>query len=484
MFDVKKIRRLAALLEKIPNEFENVYVVPEYFTREMVALFKRLKLPIRALMHDEETRKEFFGIPVLKTAEASANFNERTLLIILVKKPVPLIQTTFNVKVSGGLWSLPALVISGDEAIAVYNHLLILKMMRLYEEDGLSDIKNPSTLANKFAQGLTTMLNPSSQSFKYELLDIRHYSKPRYDFDDTAIVIQGPIAYDNNYTVETFKLYRSIYPNVPIIVSTWKGESNSAFRKECKDNSIVLLENDPPPSPGLFNVDMQLKSSFQGVKYVCENTNAKFVLKTRTDQRINYFSFLVYFKNLLETFPPNGDKLNQRIIFLGGDDTRAYPFHPHDFLSFGHVRDIFKMYDIPFHGDNGKLGYKKRHKERLDKINRLVNATTCRFNYDMVTEQSRKLYKLNKMMNRIYWPEMWLTRTFYEKYIAPVDATKLYETSWKFTVDYLILIDFDIIKLDWFKYEDMRYRPGFSYSNNDAFARWLDMYRNFKIDWV
>ena len=158
MFDVKKIRRLAALLEKIPNEFDDVYVVPEIFTIEMVALFKRLKLPIRAIMRDEETGKELFGIPVLKTAEASANFNERTLLIITVEKPVPLIQTTFNVKVKGGLWILPALVIAHYEAAAVYNYLLILKTMQFYEEDGLSDINNPSSLANKFAQGLTTML--------------------------------------------------------------------------------------------------------------------------------------------------------------------------------------------------------------------------------------------------------------------------------------------------------------------------------------
>ena len=102
----------------------------------------------------------------------------------------------------------------------------------------------------------------------------------------------------------------------------------------------------------------------------------------------------------------------------------------------------------------------------------------------MVTEQSHRLYKLNRAMNRIYWPEVYITRTFYEKYIAPIDATKLFETSWKFTVDYLILIDFEAIQLDWPKYEQMRYKPKFEYGYQFAFARWLDMYKNFKIDWV
>ena len=232
-------------------------------------------------------------------------------------------------------------------------------------------------------------------------------------------------------------------------------------------------------------MNKHLKSSLQGVKYVKENTSAKFVLKTRTDQRINYFSFLVYFKNLLETFPPKGNKLHKRIIFLASGNARTYPFYPHDFLSFGHVEDILKLYNIPFHGDKGKLSYLLSHRKRCEKINGLVNNNVCLFDYDSVTEQSHKLFKLNKMMNRIYWAEMYLTRTFYEKYIAPIDETKLYETSWKFTADYLILIDFDTIHLDWPKYENRRYNPEFVqgfYSN--AFSRWLDMYRNFKIDWV
>ena len=73
--------------------------------------------------------------------------------------------------------------------------------------------------------------------------------------------------------------------------------------------------------------------------------------------------------------------------------------------------------------------------------------------------------------------------TYYARQIF--DETKLYETSWKFTADYLILIDFDTIHLDWPKYENRRYNPEFVqgfYSN--VFSRWLGMYKNFKIDWV
>ena len=485
MFDVEKIKSMTAVLEEMPDKFDDVYVVPdEIFMKEATALFRRLKIPIRAIMDDAQPGKKFLEIPVISTADASKNFNERTALIILAKKPVPFIQTTFDFKVDGGTWTVPAFVIAPDEILAIYDRVMAEKLRQLYAEDGFTE-DDLNKFSERFARGLTTMLDPRHFNFKSTFWVRDHYFKSTHDFDDTAIVIQGPIAYDNNYTVETFKLYRSIYPNAPVIASTWKGEATNSFRHECKKNSIVLLENDPPKNPCYGNVAMQLTSSLQGVRYVKENTSAKFVLKTRTDQRINYFNFLVYFKNLLKTFPPKGDKLKQRIIFLGGFAARINPFSPQDFLSFGHVEDISKLYDIPFfYGEEDKLNYLEKHKKRCEAINHYLNSPHCRFDYNTVTEPNHKLYKLNKMMSRIYWAEMYLTRTFYEKYIAPVDETKLYETSWKFTADYLILVDFDTIKLDWPKYERMRYNLKLGYGDEFVFARWLDMYRNFKIDWV
>ena len=479
MFDTEKICRMTTLLEKLPEEFDNVYILPEVFTHEALVLFKRLKISIRAMILDGETSpKEIAGFPVVKTSEAVENFNERTILIIITNKPIPLVQTSFNFKKRGGMWTIPAMTIANSEVKPIYDRLTVSKILKQYKEDGIPS-QPTEDLLERFARGFTTFLDSSHQNFKYQFWDSNWFSKPNHAFDDTAIVIQGPIAYDDNYTVETFKLYRSIYPNVPIVVSTWKDEATNAFRKECKENSVVLLENEQPkPIPG--NMNLQLVSSLQGVKYVKENTSAKFVLKTRTDQRINYFSFLVYFKNLLETFPPKGDKLHERIIFLGSFIVKSFHFHPHDFISFGHVEDIFKLYDITLDDKLDKINYYIKHRKIIDSVPYPPN-----FDYDSVTEQSEKLRRLNKVKSRIYLPEICLTRTFYEKYIAPVDENKIYEESWKFTSDYLILIDFDTIHLDWPKYENMRYKSESKYGvYNNAFERWLDMYRNFKIDWV
>ena len=101
MFDTIKIQKITALLEKIPEQFDNVYVTHEgIFTAEVVAIFRRLKIPIRAIMSDTMAEKELFGIPAINTAEAT--FTEYTALIIVTKKPVPIIQTIFNIKATGG----------------------------------------------------------------------------------------------------------------------------------------------------------------------------------------------------------------------------------------------------------------------------------------------------------------------------------------------------------------------------------------------
>lgn len=87
----------------MPTEFDDVYIIPdEIFTQEAKALFKRLKIPVRAIMDDAHAGKISFELPIISTAQTSANFNGRTALIILTKKPVPFIQTTFDFKVTGG----------------------------------------------------------------------------------------------------------------------------------------------------------------------------------------------------------------------------------------------------------------------------------------------------------------------------------------------------------------------------------------------
>ena len=480
MFDAEKIRRLTYLLQRLPEEFSDVYILHEgFFLKMTAALFRRLKIPVRALIHDSPSTKEVFDIPIVTTAEAAANFNERTILIKLLKKTAPFIQTTVDFKTDGGTWSLPALVLTNDEAETIYERVLLLRYVNSYAEDGMP-LPQPEKLPEKFARGLTTFLEPRFQNFKCQVWDTRDYYKPTYTFDDTAIVIQGPIAYNDNYTVDTFKLYRSVYSRAPIIVSTWKNEATDDFRRACAENSVVLLENEMPADPGAFNMNLQLDSSLAGVKFVRENTAAKFVLKTRCDQRMNRFDFLVYFKNLLETFPPRGDKLLKRIIFLGSDNSRGWPFFFIDFLSFGRVEDISKLYSISRHHDLGEMTYFAKNGKRRERLKYILFRESLAVDYNLPPKKNHKLRKFNRLMSRFSSAEDYLAKTFYREFIAPIDPDKILETGWKFTADYLIFVDTESILFDWPKYESARFYP--TVKGQFTFARWLDMFRNFKTD--
>ena len=484
MFDTKKIQQMTLELEKFSREHEDIYVFPEWLTPETFALFRRMRITIRAVVFNELpsfAQKEIFGIPVMKIEEASANFNERTAAIILKQKPVPFIRSNLNFNTRGGVLIVSAFFMTQDEALAIYDRLTLFRTLQQYREDGLP-APAPKDFAMKFARGLTTFLDSRYQNVKYQFFDNRDFFKPTYDFDDTAIVIQGPIAYDNNYTVETFKLYRSIYPNVPIVVSTWKGEATDVFREECAQNSVVLMENELPEFPGPWHINSQRISSFQGIKYVQENTPAKFVLKCRTDQRINQFDFLGHFKNLLKTFPPNNNRLLGRIIAL--DYWKLLPFHVRDFLAFGFVSDVLKLY-VPsnnFYLDD--LIYSYSHANRWEKIKaKIFYLSHIKLNWEFPNEQNAKLKMFNKMISRWIPPEIFIMKTFCQKYIMPIDETKLLETSLVFMRNCLILLDSSVIFFDWFKYENQRYY----YDNlnwQSSFNHWLDIYKNFKVDWI
>lgn len=53
----------------------------------------------------------------------------------------------------------------------------------------------------------------------------------KYMVDNLAIVMQGPIRKEDNFTYNTVKYYRDIYPNAKVIVSTWIDEDANDIEK-------------------------------------------------------------------------------------------------------------------------------------------------------------------------------------------------------------------------------------------------------------
>lgn len=159
------------------------------------------------------------------------------------------------------------------------------------------------------------------------------------DIKDCGIVMQGPVAKEHEFTLKTCQWYRKIYPNVPIVVSTWKQEIDKY--EEYEKNNIDIIENEIPLGKDFYNTNKQVFSTKMGLEYL-KKYNVKYALKTRTDQRINTPDFLLYFKNLIKLYPPN-DTLNERLIFLGGSNLWN-PYYITDYLAYSSIKELDKFY--------------------------------------------------------------------------------------------------------------------------------------------
>lgn len=485
MFDTAKVQIMTEGLIRFSQEHDNVYVLPEFLEETPWALFRRLKIQIRAVLfdvpsHDEAKRlKKISGLPVLKTSEATTNFNERTGIIVLRNKKTPFIKTGLDFTINGRLTGLPAFVMDFAEASAIYDRLTIANILQQYREDGLTMSAN--LMAERFARGLTTFLDPNTQNVKIQFWDRNYFVAPKYEVGDTAIVLRGQIVHENHYTEKTIEFYRSVYPNAPIIVSTWKNELTDNFRSVCKKFSVILLENIQTKVEGFGNFNYQLQNAFEGVKYVKENLDARFILITRTDQRLNKFDFLLYFRNMIQTFPPLGDKLQNRILMLGTWITKKYiPFQITDFLVFGHVADIFKFCDIPYLNDKKEFSFRIAHEKIFFYIReKLTQANFVKCN---LADHRRKLRKFNRFMNTFVNTDVFWMKSFYRKHIASLDETPVLETWWKFVKEYLVFVDPASVVFDWPKYED--HRSFNTVTKGTDFSQWLDLYRNFNVDWI
>lgn len=176
---------------------------------------------------------------------------------------------------------------------------------------------------------------------------------PVHDYSEYAIVMQGPIALKHRFTLETLLLYKKYFPNAFIVLSTWEGED--IYTVNCVRNAGIEVILNKKPDAGLFNVNLQTVSSMAGLRLVAK-MNKKYVLKTRTDQRIYNSESLIFLSNLLKNFPVTipGFKQKGRLIGIGAYNykIKRKPYHLVDNLIFGYIEDVLLYFGADFISDN------------------------------------------------------------------------------------------------------------------------------------
>jgi len=172
---------------------------------------------------------------------------------------------------------------------------------------------------------------------------IANQAVPETRDEPMAIIMQGPIATQDDFTLETMRIYRRNMPDVRLILSTWN-DTPEAELAPIRAEGVDVVLSEKPKIPGLFNINMQLVSAGAGVAKAHAD-GATWIMKTRTDQRLyrpNAMGFLAAFAR---SFPPGGGfDQTHRIIGVGHGTLRYAPYHVTDQTVFGHADDMIKYW--------------------------------------------------------------------------------------------------------------------------------------------
>ncbi len=167
--------------------------------------------------------------------------------------------------------------------------------------------------------------------------DLRLFGERNTEDALCAIVIQGPIRKEDNFTLETVKFYKRNYPATTVFLSTWTDEDISAF-EVLKDKNFKIIQS-VKPYPGSGNINLQIFSTKVAIDWAIR-MGLTYILKTRTDERMYGTDSLKFMQNMLKCFPVlRSNNQHQRIITTNAGST-IHPYHFSDLFMFGEAFDM------------------------------------------------------------------------------------------------------------------------------------------------
>lgn len=268
-----------------------------------------------------------------------------------------------------------------------------------------------------------------------------------YCINEIAIVMTGLMYFEHgcNYTLATCEFYRAEYPNVVIIISTWENQVTDDIKIKCREKGILLVVNKEPEISGTGHVNNQIFSSYSGIKEA-KKYGAKWVLKTRTDQRLLRNCLLETLIDVNCLYPVNNNgALNRRLIVLGCYNSfRYYPFFLSDFLVFGDINDVKKLYNIPYDVDTRETPENSfdRHQALVSKAHQIECLLSVPDDYYNNIEEGQML--------KLASAETYLFSTFAYMYLFNENRNKAPLSDYhKMLREYFIIIDEVMVGLDW-----------------------------------
>jgi len=262
-----------------------------------------------------------------------------------------------------------------------------------------------------------------------------------------AVVVQGPLMLENDFTLESFRVHQRSLPGADLILSTW--ESSDAKTRATLDAieamGVRVLREPPPTNPGPKNINYQLVSTLRGVQEA-RRRGAEFVLKTRADTRLGAPDIGQYLVGLAETFPLTSPCRQHRRLLVLDLCTRLFlPHHPSDILMFGHVDDMIRYWSAPLNP--------------VDVAERKPRTVG-----DLLAFPIPEIYLCEHYLNTIAYP--------FERTVA---------SWWRVLADLFLVVDRATLQFFWPKYaylSDQRYGTNDEARNMAlcSFREWVSLY--------
>jgi hypothetical protein len=241
-----------------------------------------------------------------------------------------------------------------------------------------------------------------------------------------AIIMQGPLIKENNFTLETVKFYNKIYPKVQIIVTTWNTEDGEYIEQIRKCDNCEVVLNELPKNSGFLHFNYQIISTVAGLKRAKE-LGKSFVFKTRCDYRFYKRGLLDYMRNLLMIFPCADANMGQKyriVITSGRSDDMFKQFFVGDQFNFGYISDMLNLWD-----------------------QKLSSTNISMRDLEVEREQKHLTWKEERDICRV------LTKGYVKK-MASYDIPNTIEAYWEFARKYLIFLSAKDADAYWCKYEN------------------------------
>ena len=273
---------------------------------------------------------------------------------------------------------------------------------------------------------------------RYSINYFTFHSRPKYSKDvsdkfidspafensksSIAIVIQGPLLTDGDFTLETIKLYIKNFPKHKLILSTWS-DSDSMPIEAIKKLGIEVVMNEKPKNGGIANINFQIVSAAGGINRAKE-MGCEYALKTRTDQRIYSSQAISLCYLFLKKFPITGEyNQNERIVAFNLNTFKYRPYSISDMINFGHINDMLKYWCVE---------QDARTQEELIETNTLL---------DWSKQNLAEVYFVTSFLKNINKKMFWTL-----------------EDSWKVMSENFCILNINEIDLYWRKYTNKEFR--------------------------